>query len=226
MVTVERLSAKYPLLWHMADPRNIPGILERGLLSTSTLLDLLALDEDVRATHERQRRPDDVVLEHPRHGTIVLRDQKPLSLARLAKALTEGTVGDFLAFVNGRTFFWPTEERLATMNGARAYVDRPQLVFVVRSYSLLATHWARVLLSRINSGSTTRFAAKRSIATFQPPAGYDWSAGKRHVAEITVAGGAPDIWQHVERLEVWKNGLHVKRVNRPWNATLQGRALH
>ena len=73
MVTIGRLAEKYPLLWHMADPRNVPGILARGLLATSTLLDLLGIDGAERMTYEGERRPDDVVLDHHAHGTVVLR---------------------------------------------------------------------------------------------------------------------------------------------------------
>jgi hypothetical protein len=45
----------------------------------------------------------------PSYGTVVLRDQKPLNIARLSTALTVGSTKIFLAFINGRTFFWPTE---------------------------------------------------------------------------------------------------------------------
>ena len=207
----------------MADPRNIPGILARGLLSTSALLDVLGLGPDERRAHERDHRPDDVVLDHPIHGTVVLRDQKPLSVARLKTALTAGSTEDFLSFINGRVFFWPTEDRLSTMNGARAYRDRPQLVLVVRAATLLATREDRVRLSRINSGATMPFAWPRSTATFQVLGEYDWSPGKRKVAEITIERGVPDIWGHVERLEVWRGGEHVRVLRKPWDETLLGR---
>jgi hypothetical protein len=220
MVTLEQLAGKYPLLWHMADPRNLSGILERGMVATSGLLDLLNLDDAERSAHERERRPDDVVFEHDEHGTIVLRDQKPLSMARLTGALTEGSAGDFLAFINGRVFFWPTEERLKTMNAARAYRDRAQVVFVVQTAPVLSAHADRVRLSRINSGATMPYAFKRSIGTFQRPDDYDWSGGKRQVAEVTIEGGVPDIWAYVERLELWRNGERLKTLKAPYDKTL------
>jgi len=223
MVTLEQIATKYPLLWHMADPRNLPGIIERGLLCTSALLDLLAVPAEERPRYERERRPDDVVFDHEEHGTIVLRDQRPLSVARLANVLTEGSVDDFLAFINGRVFFWPTEDRLKTMNGARAYHDRPQLVLVIRTLPLLLAHEREVLLSRINSGSTTRFAVERSIATFQRPHDYDWSGGRRQIAEVTVAGGVPDVWRYVERVEVWCNAERLRIVKPPYDASMVGR---
>lgn len=223
MVTIAQLTAKYPLLWHMADPRNIPGILTRGLLSTSALLDLLGLGPEERREHERNRRSDDIVFSDVTHGTVVLRDQKPLNIARLATALTTGSTEDFLAYINGRVFFWPTEKRLTAMNGARAYADRPQLVIVVRSAPLIAAHEKCVRLSRINSGATMPFAWARSIATFEKLAEYDWSRGRRQVAEITIEGGVREIWDHVERLEVWGGGELLRRLNRPWDASLERR---
>jgi hypothetical protein len=44
------------------------------------------------------------------------------------------------------------------MNAQRAYKDRPQVVLVVRTASLIAAHEERVRLSRINSGATMPFA--------------------------------------------------------------------
>jgi hypothetical protein len=220
MVTIEQLAAKYPLLWHMADPRNLSGILKRGMMATSALLDLLGLDKAERSVHERERRPDEVVFEHDEHGTIVLRDQKPLSMARLTGALTEGTPSDFLAFINGRVFFWPTEERLKTMNAARAYRERAQLVFVVRTVPMLNAYADRVRLSRINSGATMPYAFERSIETFQRLEDYDWSGGKRQVAEVTIEGGVSNIWAYVERLDIWQNGERLKTLKAPYDETL------
>jgi hypothetical protein len=220
MVTIEQLAVKYPLLWHMADPRNLSGIIQRGMMATSALLNLLDLDEAERSVHERERRPEDVVFEHDEYGTIVLRDQKPLSIARLTGVLTEGTASNFLAFINGRVFFWPTEERLKTMNAARAYRERAQLVFVIRTAPMLNAYADQVRLSRINSGATMPYACKRSIGTFQPPDAYDWSGGRRQVAEVTIEGGVPDIWAYVERLELWRNGERLKTLKPPYDKTL------
>jgi hypothetical protein len=220
MVTIEQLAAKYPRLWHMADSRNLPGILERGLLCTSALLDLLAIAPAERTRYERERRPDDVVFDHAQHGIIVLRDQRPLSVARLSSVLTEGTVEEFLAFINRRVFFWPTEERLKTMNGARAYQDRTQLVLVVATLPLLRGHEARLLLSPINSGSTTRFAVNRSIATFQSPNDYDWTGRRREVAEVTIADGVGDVWRYVERVELWRNAEPVGVLDPPYDESM------
>ena len=223
MVTVEQLAAKYPLLWHMADVRNTDGILQRGLLSTSALLDLLEIDRNERKRYERERRPDDTVLESDEHGTIVLRDQRPLNIARLEGALTSGTTRNFLAFINRRVFFWPTIERLKTMNGARAYQDRTQLVFVLRSAGLLAEYEPSIRLSRINSGATMPYAAPRSVATFQTLREYDWSSGKRSVAEVTIESGVPDIWTFVERLELWRNAEMISILAPPYDDRLRNR---
>ena len=220
MVTIEQLAAKYPRLWHMADIRNLPGILKRGLLCTTALIDLLKIEDAERQRYERKRRPEDAVFEDAEHGIIVLRDQKPLNVERLASVLTHGNVADFLTFLNGRVFFWPTEERLRTMNRAQAYRDCIQLVFVVSTLSILKAYEDRLLLSRINSGATILFPVPRSIATFQRPADYDWAARRRKVAEVTIAGGVPDFWRFVESVELWQNAERLYEIKPPFNASI------
>lgn len=227
-MTPEQLVDRYPRLWHMADVRNAAGIFRRGLVSTSALLDLFELTGRERAAIESSHRPKSVALSHPGHGIAIVRDQKPLSLSRIESSLTGATPEEFFRFLNGRVFFWPTERRLATMNNARAYRDYDQLIFVVRTESLITRHGAAVLLSPINSGATSPFAWPRSIDMFKSIEAFDYEARRRlpdPIAEVTIAGGIADIFDHVERLEVWRAGERRRALRRPYESVSVVRRL-
>lgn len=218
-MNVETLVERHQQLWHMADPRNVEGILQRGLLSTSGLLDLFGVAGAARDAIEIARRPDTIPIESPLYGTAYIRDQCPLSEPRIAASLTGATVPEFFRFINGQVFFWPTQDRLIGMNDARAYRGMAQLVFVVNTRSLVDAHLRRIRLSPMNSGCTTPFAHPRSIEMFRPIADFD----RPRVVELTVEHGVPDIWNHVERLEVWQDGKRVRRLNRPYDKSLARR---
>ena len=89
-VMIERVAARYPQLFHMAASDAWDGILRRGLLSTSALLDLFEVVGSRREELEARRRPESVRISHPKHGTAVLRDQKPMSETKLARCLRDG----------------------------------------------------------------------------------------------------------------------------------------
>jgi len=211
------LIARYPLLWHMADPHNEGGIRSRGLLSTSALLDLYEYAGKKRDAIERAHRPQNVTIEHAVHGTAVVRDQKPLTIDGLQRSIKDGTSPeDFLHFLNRRVFFWLTERRLARMNGARAYRSHEKLVYVVNTESLLGEYGHRVMLSPMNSGATLPMPHPRSVDMFQTIEEFDIAkrVGKTDaVVELTVEGGVPNLAAHVVRTEVWKAGKLVRRVS-------------
>jgi hypothetical protein len=200
----------YPLLWHMADPHNADGIVARGLLSTSALLDLYEYSGDARDVIERRHRPDNITIRHPVHGTAVVRDQKPLTIAGLQKSIEDGvSPEEFLHFLNRRVFFWLTEARLARMNRARAYRDYEKLVYVVDTGSLLDECADRILLSPMNSGATLPMPWPRSIGMFKSIEDYDFEARRKKadpIVELTVEGGIPNLGAHLVRTEIWKGG--------------------
>jgi hypothetical protein len=195
------------------------GILQRGLLSTSELLDLFGVAGAARNAIEIARRPNTIPIDAPRYGTAYIRDQRPLSEPRIAASLRGATVPEFLRFINGQVFFWSTQGRLIGMNEARAYRGSAQLVFVVKTESLVNAHLRRIRLSPMNSGCTTPFAHPRSIEMFRPIADFD----RPTVVELTVERSVPDIWDHVERLEIWQDGERVRRLNRPYDGSLARR---
>jgi hypothetical protein len=137
---VAELIERYPRLYHMAEAGSWPAIQEHGLLSTSALLDLFEVDGEERRLIESVRRPRSVTIDHPEHGTAVIRDQIPLNPTILQRSLVGMTPEEWCIALNSRVFFWAEEERLARMLGAKAYRDRPHDVLTVDTASLVSAH--------------------------------------------------------------------------------------
>ena len=87
MATVEQIIARYPVLFHMAEPGSWPSIQQHGLLSTTALLDRFDYDGDEREVIESRWRPESVLVEHDVHGTAVVRDQGPMPPRALRRVL-------------------------------------------------------------------------------------------------------------------------------------------
>ncbi len=64
------------------------------------------------------------------------------------------------------------------------------------------------------------FASKRSVASFQRARDYDWSDGRRKIAEVTIAGGVLDAWSYVESVELWCNAEHLALLKAPYDYSL------
>jgi hypothetical protein len=59
--------------------------------------------------------------------------------AALRRCLQDGlTPSDWYRLLNSKVFFWPSEERVAGLLGARAYRGRSQVVLRVDTASLLS----------------------------------------------------------------------------------------
>ena len=201
-VSVERIVEVYPCLYHMAHIDSWPSIKEHGLLSTSALLDLLDVDSELRIQLIRKHRPDSVTLDHDTYGSVVIRDQKPMSDAGLLKSLQDGiTPTQWYERLNQNVFFWPTQDRLHRMLRARAYKNDRHLVIVVDTASLLARHFDNVLLSRMNSGCTVPVPHERGENTFLPPAQFPFEERKKSrgegFAELVIRYAVPDLREHV-----------------------------
>jgi uncharacterized protein DUF7002 len=219
-LTPEDLAARHPRLYHVADPAALPGILRHGLLPTSALLSLFEVPEADRPAIERRRRPAGVALSHPVHGRAVITDNLPLSEAALEACLDDGLApADWLGILNGRVFFWPDEESLGRLLGARLNRRRERLVLVLDTLSLARRHQRRVELAAINTGSTIRRPARRGLSTFTPLLRHDYLTWRRlrggldRIREVTVVGGVADVADHlVEHRSVggraaWQRGV-------------------
>ena len=152
----------------MAHRDALPSILRRGLLSTTALLDLFGKEGAEREAIETQMRPQSVVIEHPKYGKAVIRDQKPMqSDSRLNKTLTGGTTTvDWHRLLNSKVFFWVSEDRLRKLRNARAYRDEPQLVLVLNTRRVVEFAGDRIWLCSMNSGCCVPYLHKRSPDRF------------------------------------------------------------
>src|SRR5207253_9605742 len=83
----EDLLTHFPQLYHMAEAGTWKSVRREGLLSTTALLDAFEIDGDLRCQIESCHRPECITISHPRLGTAVIRDQKPMSDRGLGKCL-------------------------------------------------------------------------------------------------------------------------------------------
>jgi hypothetical protein len=196
----DELVRLYPRLYHMAAPDAWPQIVRHGLLSTDALLNLFEVAEPQRTELLTRRRAASVTISHPEHGTAVVRDNLPLSESKLAAALTDMTVEQWLRLLNSKVFFWLQRERVDRLLHARAYRNNSHLVITVDT-QLLLDHIGddSVTLSRINTGSTAYLAAPRGSDTFKQIGGYShpprrWALkSSSDIAELSVAGTIANI---------------------------------
>lgn len=205
----ERLAELHPVLYHMADARNYSSIERYGLLSTSALLDQLGVTGDARSPVEAAHRPNTLALSAGAE-TVFVRDQHPLEPDALAACLEGVSPEAWYRTLNARVFFWPTRDRLERM--LKAYGRSEQAIFEVDTARLLEGYADVIELSHINSGyASGRYpAAKRGRSTFVPLRDYAYSA-KNKVAEVTVLGAVPDIFDVTERV-TFKHGRDERIV--------------
>ena len=195
----EELAARHPRLYHVTSPEARPSIDRHGLLPASALVRLFGLDAARQAELTTCRRPAQVPLHHPLHGTAFLTDNLPLTERALAGCLDDSlTPASWLGMLNARVFFWPDRDGLSRLLGARTNRGRVRQVLVFETLGLVRAHAARVEISPINSGATIRRPARRGLATYTPllSLGYrDWQrarGGRDIIREVTVHGGIPD----------------------------------
>ena len=90
----------------MAEFGSWPKIEERGLLSTTALLDAFEIVGEQRFKIESEWRPTSVAIEHPHHGEAIIRDQKPMTPHTLGNVLIDDvTPQQWYEFLNRKTFF-------------------------------------------------------------------------------------------------------------------------
>lgn len=201
----EDLLKNYPRLYHMAEDASWQSVVEHGLLSTTSLLDLYGFEGEERRKLESDRRPKSVKISRDGLPEAVVRDQKPMTSSRLKQCLTDGTTPEeWFETLNARVFFWLSKKRLETLLNAREYRNKPQTVITLDTASLVAAHRDTITLSPINSGATLWTPVARGRGTFMPIADFPFEerrkikkkAIKDAVVELTVMGGVTDVEAH------------------------------
>ncbi len=176
MVNTEELKelvADCPTLYHMAALGSWPSIRERGLLSTSALLDAYQVTGEERLSIEEERRGKSIVLKHEKLPSAVVRDQLPMTDGGLLRCLPKHiSPADWYKLLNQKTFFWLTKNRLIRLLNAGTYRNEAHDVLEVCTQGLLDPY--------------SDWRPKRA-------------AGER-VVEFAIDGGVPDISKYVTRV--------------------------
>ncbi|QBD77690.1 hypothetical protein EPA93_17510 [Ktedonosporobacter rubrisoli] len=161
-MTVPRDPRLPRFVYHMADALNWPSIERHGLLSTTALLDRAGLAGLERTRLEQQYRQEQMILSN---GAII-RDQKPMPPATLERCLQGMTPAQWYALLNSKVFFWCNVDRLNRMRLASR--QREQVIMIIDTERLLASHGEDATLTPINTGNALRRAAQRGLQTFVP----------------------------------------------------------
>ncbi len=216
---LDGLLAAHPVLFHAAERGSWPQIERHGLLSTSALLDLWDVAGEERRRIESERRPEGVVLAHPVHGRVLVRDQKPMDDAGLRRCLRDGLEpADWYRLLNARVFFWLTHARLLRLLNARPYRALEHDVLELDASALVMAYRQHITLSPINSGAARPFGTPRGRDTFLPIAEFpysDWKrrrANKEAVVELCVSGGVPDVARFVRGVSVMRGAAVLRRL--------------
>jgi len=181
-------------------------ILKHGLLSTSKLIELFEVEEPRRTELLSTQRKNSETLHHPRHGTVTLRDQKPLSARNLARCLRDCDPSCWYRILNERVFFWLDYERLITLMSAGEYTGKSHTILQIASSGIVERYENQIELAHMNTGNTRPFPHPRGRDTFRLMKDYDYERRRRlanysSVVELTVIGGVPDIQKDVQRVE-------------------------
>ena len=199
----------------MAESGSWPSIRERGLLSTTALLDLFQINGSKRSRIESEWRAESVPLHRPVHGTVVIRDQWPMPPKHLAAALNGITPKQWYRFLNRKTFLWLSEERLRRMLNAAPYRDSAHDVLTLDTRSFVSVYLERIEVCSINSGFAMPMFGKvtpRSFESFQTIEGRAAANGLSGLAELTVDYAAPDAWRFVTSVESWRGQTRLRTI--------------
>lgn len=208
-MTPQQLVDNYPVLHHMAQAGSWPAIAQIGLRTTEQLVYDSVGSADLRDEILLDQRRTSYVLDHPKVGSITVRDQQPLKLHNLLPKLSGISFDDFLKSLNDRVFLWARPERLERLLGARLYREHEHDVLVIDTAALLQMAGDRVRLSGINTGASIfPNTPERTADTFTTIADFPFDervAARKglidNVVEVCVLDGVDDITPAVIRVE-------------------------
>ena len=196
----------------MAQCGSWPYISEYGLLSTTALLSLFEKTGAERSEIESQWRPCSIQIDHPKYGKAVVRDQKPARPDWMEKVLEGVTLEQWYRFLNGKVFFWLTEENVRKMLKAPPYAKSCHDVITVDTRLLVDRYANRIKLCRINSGFARYGRGKRNFTTFQEIEDYPFGPKRNAPKELTVECGVPDIAELVISVNRWRGDEFLKCI--------------
>jgi hypothetical protein len=198
----------YPRLYHMAESDAWPSIHRLGLLSACALVELFEVPAARRSQLISQRRQRSERLEHPLYGTAVLRDQGPMSEAKLLACLTDLDPAQWYELLNRRVFLWPSFQKLTALLWAAAYSDRAHIIVTIDTARLIERYRSQIELCAINSGATLYNPPQRGSKTFRSLTVFPFEdlvkggrSKKAAVAEVTVLNGITPIAAVVDRVD-------------------------
>lgn len=200
-MNLEKLIELYPRIYHMAERGTWESIQQRGLMSTTAVLDHLGVADGERARFESEHRDQKMDVRAGHTSNIVLRDQKPMPEKRLLQALTNGTTPrQWYELINDKVFFWVEEERLHRLLGARDYRTLEHDVLTLNSVEFIPAYAEKIWLCHMNSGNTWPIPHRRDTEIFRRIADYPVKrSGKpvKNVVELVVDYSVPNITDYV-----------------------------
>jgi hypothetical protein len=221
-IEVEELVKDCPTLYHMAEQGSWPSIYERGLLSTTALLDLYCVRGSKRHSIENERRARNTTLEQPSLPTVVIRDQFPMTDRGLSRCLPAHiSPSDWYKLLNKKVFFWLTKSRLLRLLNAETYRGNAHDVLEISTRELLEDYFEKIWLCPMNSGCTRPMPHPRDEKTFQriPDYPYSYWRSKRprgeRVVEFAIDHAVPDIRNYVRRVVEMKNSQEIRTIYKP-----------
>jgi hypothetical protein len=187
----------------MAEAGSWLSVQQHGLLSTTALLDLFEIAGAERDAIEAVRRPESVELTHAVHGSAWIRDNKPINETVLRRTLVGMSEAEWYRTLNGRVFFWLTEDRLNRLRNAPPYRGREHDILTLDTRAVLETYEEVVELTHLNSGAVHPSANyPRGLGTFRRISEYPWTerlrvAPTEPIVELTVPYALRDAADYV-----------------------------
>jgi hypothetical protein len=195
----------------------LPSIRERGLLSTTAILDLYGIVGQDRENIEERRRPKNVTVQAKNLPDAVIRDQIPMSDKALQKCLLDDLKPrDWYSLLNGKVFFLVSKKRLLRLLGAKAYRNKKHDIIEMDSKRLNEEYREDIWLCAINSGSTIMNPRPRGKNTFAKIQDYpysEWSKKRNkieRVVELSVKYSVPNLRDFALRVVEMKGDQEIK----------------
>lgn len=153
-----RFVERWPVLFHVTERSAVPSIRRHGLLSAASVCDLFEAAEVRRAMLLEANRDRYERLEHPEHGTAVLRRQLMRDHVMATRLIAGLTPAAWRSFINRLVFFAADASRAIRLRDYDA--ERDQLVLQWQTAALLDAG-IELRFCRYNNGMVDRASPQR-----------------------------------------------------------------